>query len=286
MRLHYAIFFVALLWLGSCGKKPEKNTEQAAAEPQPEPPKEVVLEKNPVSEYEREIKEALFLYFRSEVDGLGTYRFLKYEDIEFSGDEVTYTIVTIPESEVDGYAQQNKLMTSSIIPTSFSNEQMVNRNDDTTRIEGTVEILELVRPDLEADVSSIKIGFYGGWMNSTLSMSPYGYGEERDQIFDGYEAELIVNVVAPRIYSRDQLHIKARIFELTEEDVVGMDKEDMGYLRNELFARHGHTFKTDKMQEYFAKQPWYRPYTDDATDWLNETEKKNAQFIRQLEARV
>lgn len=286
MRIQHALLFVALLWLCSCGEKPDNAGGQTITEQKPEPPKEVVEEKNPVAEYENEIREALFLHFRSEVDGLGSYRFLKYENIEFSGEKVTYTIVTLPQSEVEGYSHQNNLMTSSILPASFGDEQIANRYDDTTRIEGTVDIQEMVRPDLEADVSEIKVGFYGSWMNSTLSMSPYGYGEERDPVFDGYEAELIVNVVAPRIYSRDQLHLKARIFELKEEDVVGMDKDDLGYLRNELFARHGHAFKTEKMQNYFAQQDWYRPYTDDATDWLNETEKRNAQFIKQLESRV
>jgi hypothetical protein len=92
-----------------------------------------------------------------------------------------------------------------------------------------------------------------------------------------------VNLSAPKIYSKDQYYLKARIQKLTDDDLAAFSKEDLGYLRNEIFARHGHTFKTEKMSNYFAKQDWYEAYVADATPWLNETEKWNAQYIKTFE---
>ncbi|MEM9299918.1 MAG: hypothetical protein AAGA64_16265 [Bacteroidota bacterium] len=40
------------------------------------------------------------------------------------------------------------------------------------------------------------------------------------------------------------------------------------------------------MKSYFKERDWYISYTDDATDWLNDIEKRNAQFIKQLESEI
>lgn len=33
----------------------------------------------------------------------------------------------------------------------------------------------------------------------------------------------------------------------------------MREVRNEIFARHGYVFKTEKYRECFGKKKWYRP---------------------------
>lgn len=284
MKTKLILISLSLIILSSCGNSSKEvvNKEEITQKKEGE---SVTKEINSLTKYQSEIKETLFFYFRNQVDGLGEYRFVKYENIEFTGDKVIYTIVTLPKSEVEEFNATKEVMTSSFISSFASNEPASDRRDDSIRVEGLIFIKDLIGQNLEKGVSSVKIEFNGKWKNSSMSWSPYE-GEERKTTYDPFDTELIVEVAEPRIYTKDQMYLKARITELTKNDLTAYDKDELAYLRNEIFARHGHTFKTAKMQDYFTSKDWYVPYTDDATDWLNETEKKNAQFLKQLESEV
>lgn len=68
---------------------------------------------------------------------------------------------------------------------------------------------------------------------------------------------------------------------ITEADLAGMDQQQVALARNEIYARHGRTFRNETYQNYFDSQDWYTPdpnYSDDTVS-LSETEKANAQFI-------
>ena len=54
-------------------------------------------------------------------------------------------------------------------------------------------------------------------------------------------------------------------------------------MRNEIFARHGYIFKTDKMREYFKKQDWYKPDNGNINDKLTEVERLNILLIKRYE---
>lgn len=51
-------------------------------------------------------------------------------------------------------------------------------------------------------------------------------------------------------------------------------------MRNEVFARHGHRFKSPSLARHFAGEPWYQPQVDDAGPLLSEIERKNVALIR------
>ena len=61
-----------------------------------------------------------------------------------------------------------------------------------------------------------------------------------------FDSELIIVLNEPRIYSKSNMYLKARIHRLTEADLQDYTKDELAYLRNEIFARHGHLFKTPK----------------------------------------
>lgn len=46
---------------------------------------------------------------------------------------------------------------------------------------------------------------------------------------------------------------------LTSADLEGRSLEELALMRNTIYARAGRTFKTPKLREYFAAQPWYHP---------------------------
>lgn len=71
---------------------------------------------------------------------------------------------------------------------------------------------------------------------------------------------------------------------LNSEDLRLLDKAELKIMRNEIFARYGYKFKTKDMQEYFARQSWYRPAYADVTSMLSDVEKKNVDIIKRYEA--
>jgi hypothetical protein len=57
-------------------------------------------------------------------------------------------------------------------------------------------------------------------------------------------------------------------------------------LRNEIFARHGRTFKSKDLRQIFESTDWYKPDPNYSDDMLNDIEKKNIQFILDYEKKM
>ncbi|MGG1678242.1 YARHG domain-containing protein [Neobacillus sp. NRS-1170] len=69
---------------------------------------------------------------------------------------------------------------------------------------------------------------------------------------------------------------------MREEDITNLTKEQLRLARNEIYARHGHVFKSQDLQNYFSSKSWYHP--DPSFDGsLNEVEKENVDFIKARE---
>ena len=70
---------------------------------------------------------------------------------------------------------------------------------------------------------------------------------------------------------------------LKEADVENMKPADLRIMRNEIYARHGYSFKLADMREHFDKLDWYMPMAIDITTKLTKTEKNNAALIKRYE---
>ena len=70
---------------------------------------------------------------------------------------------------------------------------------------------------------------------------------------------------------------------LKTEDVENMTKEELGFMRNEIFARHGYCFSRKEMRQMFENEDWYVPNTVDIKGFLTDTEKKNIAVIKRYE---
>ena len=71
----------------------------------------------------------------------------------------------------------------------------------------------------------------------------------------------------------------------TQEELSGYDKETLGFMRNEILARHGYVFKKDKYKNHFGSQAWYAPNPDFYYGLLNDIEMQNVETIKDLEAK-
>jgi hypothetical protein len=70
---------------------------------------------------------------------------------------------------------------------------------------------------------------------------------------------------------------------LTADDVNNLIKEDLRYMRNEIYARHGYSFKVKDVRQRFDAQDWYMPVSTDVRKKLSSIELKNEKLIRNFE---
>jgi uncharacterized protein YaaW (UPF0174 family) len=70
---------------------------------------------------------------------------------------------------------------------------------------------------------------------------------------------------------------------LTREDVLRMSDTQIRYFRNEIYARHGYSFKNESIQRQFAQMEWYKPVTGKSTEQaeaeFNEFERRNIDLM-------
>ena len=70
---------------------------------------------------------------------------------------------------------------------------------------------------------------------------------------------------------------------ISADELSSWSSEDLAKLRNEIFARHGRIFKTQKWIDYFATKTWYVPRYDNVDSMLNDYEWANLGVILKLE---
>ena len=70
---------------------------------------------------------------------------------------------------------------------------------------------------------------------------------------------------------------------LKPADVENMMKEDLQFMRNEIFARHGFCFNKKELRQMFEMEDWYVPNTVDIRGLLTAIEKKNIDLIKRYE---
>ncbi len=75
---------------------------------------------------------------------------------------------------------------------------------------------------------------------------------------------------------------------VTDTDLDGKDGFELDIMRNSIFASHGRRFDTPELQDYFNKQPWYRPiYSPKAFSpkLLSKLEQQNVEYISKYQDR-
>ncbi len=70
---------------------------------------------------------------------------------------------------------------------------------------------------------------------------------------------------------------------LTDDDINNMSKDELEFMRNEIFARHGYCFQKKALRQQFENEDWYVPNTANITNLLTAVEKKNIALIKKYE---
>ncbi len=70
---------------------------------------------------------------------------------------------------------------------------------------------------------------------------------------------------------------------LVPADLSGPGQEQLRLARNEIYARRGRILDSPALQEYFGRQPWYRPLTREVA--LTPIERANVTLLEAYERR-
>jgi hypothetical protein len=66
---------------------------------------------------------------------------------------------------------------------------------------------------------------------------------------------------------------------VTNDELRGKSAWELTLMRNEIYARHGRSFKDSELRAYFKSRAWYREDPGFSDARLTEREKRNASFI-------
>lgn len=69
---------------------------------------------------------------------------------------------------------------------------------------------------------------------------------------------------------------------IKKEQVKDLNADNIRLLTNEIFARNGYVFENSRFQEYFENKTWYKSIGDNKKVVLNEIEKKNVAFLKEV----
>ncbi len=117
--------------------------------------------------------------------------------------------------------------------------------------------------------NSINDKYYSNWdeVEERMVLSP---------IFDS-STELI------NIY-QDNPELYNSVFKEILDDEERFSDDNLNKMYNEIFARHGHDFKSQELKDYFGLFDWYKPIPGKTVtmEELNDTEKTNIEFIKKV----
>ena len=92
-------------------------------------------------------------------------------------------------------------------------------------------------------------------------------------------------VIAPCYYI-DYFHVDNSSLEsdlIEPDDLIFFTNDQLRYLRNVIYAWHGHTFDSADLKAIFKKKDWYKPTHKVQTSEFNQTELKNLKTIMEEE---
>jgi YARHG domain-containing protein len=73
---------------------------------------------------------------------------------------------------------------------------------------------------------------------------------------------------------------------ISETMLKGLSLHELRLLRNEIYARHGRTFRAAWLQQYFWSQPWYEARDDFKDEEVSGSDKQNVETIVKYENRI
>lgn len=93
------------------------------------------------------------------------------------------------------------------------------------------------------------------------------------------DAPAVENQAAPEEYILPES--ATRVYDVSE--LESLSTHDLFVARNEIYARHGYTFETGELSEYFSSKSWYHPSEVFNEGDISEIERQNVSTILSIE---
>lgn len=103
--------------------------------------------------------------------------------------------------------------------------------------------------------------------------------EAEAEVIEEAEEEIAEEEVEDEYYLPDS---DTRLY--TREELEQYDTETLGFMRNEILARHGYPFKKDMYKNYFGSKSWYTRDEKFEYGCLSRIEMDNVETIKKIEA--
>ena len=127
------------------------------------------------------------------------------------------------------------------------------------------------------------VAFVGSLMKYNGLLEEANTGENvttvEDSAFETEENE--INEIVTEVKNESLYLLPSDTREIILNDIKDMDKDELNRAYNEIFARHGHDFKTKSLKDYFLTQSWYKPVEGKTVTpaELSDMENKNKDII-------
>lgn len=69
---------------------------------------------------------------------------------------------------------------------------------------------------------------------------------------------------------------------LLKDEDLQIPADELDYMRNEIYARHGYSFTNNQVLSYFQSESWYMPCSSNVESQLTSIEKTNIQRIKKV----
>ena len=100
---------------------------------------------------------------------------------------------------------------------------------------------------------------------------------------EGEEMDYDMDDSLYRVASESIMKLNSSTQKLKESDLKNLKKIDLEILRNTIFARHGLTFKTKTVRQFFDQVEWYIPVSGNVDNQLTSIEKENIAILKRFE---
>jgi hypothetical protein len=120
--------------------------------------------------------------------------------------------------------------------------------------------------------------FAKGWLAGYFYRHDWYATKEKVELTPA-DMENVKLIVARERALHDALSTK----KIDPASLEGLFDEDLRRLRNEIFARHGRTFKDPDLRDYFGSFDWYKPDPTFTEASLSPLERANVDTIRRIE---
>ena len=141
--------------------------------------------------------------------------------------------------------------------------------------------LRLIRNEIYARHGRM---FRAEWLQQHFFMQPWYAPDEnfKDEELSGNDKLNVETIVK----YENRIHQELGTTPITRALLEGLFLEDASQMRQEIYARHGKTFKEPWLQKYFSSFDWYKADPNFTEAALTEVEKKNIATIAAYEKRA